>query len=376
MSVIYGYIYILTNKINNKKYVGQTTQTFNKRYYFKGIGAERIYERHSYMKRKKLSYNKHLLSAFEKYGLDNFIVEEEFDVAYSKDELDDKEKYYIKLFDSFNNGYNKTTGGTDKYIANNFKFKPNYSLSNINDKLNYVKKYINEAYYNDYNIDNEQLNKIDYYLLGNEQLKSENYNMLINDLFNIKVFSDNRKRAKDGYYKEPKWYYVDDNIKYENKIRKDNSISYVKDTIDDLEKIKIVAKKRCDFDKLQKINEDIEICNNYIKNDCNIQQKIEQKYNDHYIYDKLKNNDIEYTKDIIMKVLKNWIEIEQESEKNPYKTISCIKMDFENVFNKIKLTDIQQNILDNVKKGIIIDDGNRSNFQRVIEKIYKELNKN
>lgn len=51
-------------------------------------------------------------------------------------------------------------------------------------------------------------------------------------------------------------------------------------------------------------------------------------------------------------------------------------MDFENVFNKIKLTDIQQNILDNVKKGIIIDDGNRSNFQRVIEKIYKELDKN
>ena len=77
-----------------------------------------------------------------------------------------------------------------------------------------------------------------------------------------------------------------------------------------------------------------------------------------------------------MKVLKNWIEIEQESEKNPYKTISCIKMDFENVFNKIKLTDIQQNILDNVKKGIIIDDGNCSNLQRVIEKIYKELNKN
>lgn len=317
-----------------------------------------------------------MLSAFEKYELDNFIVEEEFDVAYSKDELNDKEKYYIKLFDSFNNGYNKTIGGTDKYIINNFKFKPNYSLSNINDKLNYVKKYINEAYYNDYDIDNEQLNKIDYYLLGNEQLKSENYNMLINDLFNIKVFSDNRKRAKDGYYKEPKWYYIDDNIKYENKIRKDNSISYVKDTIDDLEKIKIVAKKRCDFDKLQKINEDIKICNNYIKNDCNIQQKIEQKYNDHYIYDKLKNNDIEYTKDIVMKVLKNWIEIEQESEKNPYKTISCIKMDFENVFNKIKLTDIQQNILDNVKKGIIIDDGNRSNFQRVIEKIYKELNKN
>lgn len=102
MSVVYGYIYILTNKINNKKYVGQTTQTFNKRYCFKGIGAERMYKYHSYMKRKKISYNKHLLSAFEKYELDNFIVEEEFDVAYSKDELDDKEKYYIKLFDSFN----------------------------------------------------------------------------------------------------------------------------------------------------------------------------------------------------------------------------------------------------------------------------------
>lgn len=53
MSVVYGYIYILTNKINNKKYVGQTTQTFNERYCFKGIGAERMYKYHSYMKRKK-----------------------------------------------------------------------------------------------------------------------------------------------------------------------------------------------------------------------------------------------------------------------------------------------------------------------------------
>ena len=397
MSVIYGYIYILTNKINNKKYVGQTTQTFNKRYYFKGIGAERMYKHHLYMKNNNNTYNKHLLCAFEKYGLNNFIVEEEFDIVYlingdydkAKKELDDKEKYYINLFNSMENGYNKTTGGTGDYSVIT-TFKPDYEIKNIFERVDYVNKFV-DRFYDTSIIPQKQIDKISSYLLSQSYLsedchynfydydvylKPENYEVLKDDLFGIKSFLDNRKRAKNGYYKNVKWCMINDDIKNENEIRKEKSITYLKDTINDLEKIKYIVEKRCDFDKLQKINEDIEICNNYIKNDCNIQQKIEQKYNDHYIYDKLKNNDIEYTKDIIMKVLKNWIEIEQESEKNPYKTISCIKMDFENVFNKIKLTDIQQNILDNVKKGIIIDDGNRSNFQRVIEKIYKELNKN
>lgn len=397
MSVVYGYIYVLTNKINNKKYVGLTTRRFNDRYPFGGIGAERMYKHHLYMKNNNNTYNKHLLCAFEKYGLNNFIVEEEFNIVYlingdydkAKKELDDKEKYYINLFNSMENGYNKTTGGTGDYSVIT-TFKPDYEIKNIFERVDYVNKFV-DRFYDTSIIPQKQIDKISSYLLSQSYLSEdchynfydydvylepENYEVLKDDLFGIKSFLDNRKRVKNGYYKNVKWCMINDDIKNENEIRKEKSITYLKDTINDLEKIKYIVEKRCDYKKLTSINKDIEICNNYIKNECNIRQKTEQKYNDHYIYDKLKNNDIEYTKDIIMKVLKNWIEIEQESEKNPYKTISCIKMDFENVFNKIKLTDIQQNVLDNVKKGIIIGDGNHGNFQRVIEKIYKELNKN
>jgi group I intron endonuclease len=45
-----------------------------------------------------------------KYGIEN-IVFEIIDLADSYEELCEKEKYYIELYDSFNNGYNCTLGG-------------------------------------------------------------------------------------------------------------------------------------------------------------------------------------------------------------------------------------------------------------------------
>lgn len=54
-------------------------------------------------------YNKTLSKAFRKYGLDNFTFEilEECDI----DLLDEREIYYITLYDTYFNGYNETTGG-------------------------------------------------------------------------------------------------------------------------------------------------------------------------------------------------------------------------------------------------------------------------
>lgn len=48
----YGYIYIITNTVNNKVYIGQTTIGFDKRY--KGS--------------IKNTHNEHLKRAIEKYG--------------------------------------------------------------------------------------------------------------------------------------------------------------------------------------------------------------------------------------------------------------------------------------------------------------------
>jgi hypothetical protein len=86
--IIEGFIYQIKNKINNKIYIGQTTRPLHKR----------IYEYKSAFNLNKF-HNKHLLNAFNKYGLDNF----EFtiiDTASTIDELNLKEVQYIKKFNS------------------------------------------------------------------------------------------------------------------------------------------------------------------------------------------------------------------------------------------------------------------------------------
>ena len=73
---IYGIIYLIKNKINNKIYIGQTTQDggFDRRYHTKdGI---------------KDTHNEHLRNSINKYGIENFYINKEFDIAYSKEELD------------------------------------------------------------------------------------------------------------------------------------------------------------------------------------------------------------------------------------------------------------------------------------------------
>ena len=75
---IYGIIYKIRNKINNKVYIGQTCQKggFNKRYPHKGKDIERVYKLHlyNYNKKNKKCCNIQLLKDIERYGFDNFEV--------------------------------------------------------------------------------------------------------------------------------------------------------------------------------------------------------------------------------------------------------------------------------------------------------------
>lgn len=112
----YGVIYKIINKINDKVYIGQTCKDrgFNGRYDFGGKGIQRVYKYHSRNLNKR-SVNTHLLASMKKYGLDNFEVIEIFDIAFSKDELDMKEKCWIRTYNSTNRdyGYNFTDGGAN-----------------------------------------------------------------------------------------------------------------------------------------------------------------------------------------------------------------------------------------------------------------------
>lgn len=101
-----GKIYLITNLVNNKKYVGQTKMTILKRWGLHKSDA------------KKNNCNMPLYYAINKYGIDNFFIEElETVEANSNIDLTNKlnyrEIFYIKLLNTYggNNGYNATTGG-------------------------------------------------------------------------------------------------------------------------------------------------------------------------------------------------------------------------------------------------------------------------
>lgn len=116
---VYGIIYKVTNLKNGKVYIGQTIREdgFNGRYSGKGQGIERIYGDYLSAKKGGYYYNKHLVKSIEKYGFDAFEVNELFDVAFSQEELDIKEKIWISLYKATDNrcGYNLQEGGIDAF---------------------------------------------------------------------------------------------------------------------------------------------------------------------------------------------------------------------------------------------------------------------
>ena len=113
---VFGIIYLIRNKVNGKCYVGQTQEQkgFDDRYSRSGEGIERVYKCHKHLKEHNESYNKHLLGSIEKHGFEAFEINKCLDYAFSLEELNVKEKVYIQLYDSFENGYNETLGGEGK----------------------------------------------------------------------------------------------------------------------------------------------------------------------------------------------------------------------------------------------------------------------
>lgn len=90
-------IYKITNKINGDAYIGQSTQI-----------EERFIE-HKNPTNWARESNKSLYKAFIQFGLQNFdfsVLEE-----CKKEELNDKEQYWIGYYSTYPNQYNMTPGG-------------------------------------------------------------------------------------------------------------------------------------------------------------------------------------------------------------------------------------------------------------------------
>ena len=97
-------IYKITNKLNGKMYIGQTTHTIEWRW-----------KRH--IKAMQDGSQTNLYKAMRKYGVENFTIEEICRTT-SKEELNRLEIYYIGLYNSTKTGYNMTGGGDDNFMFN------------------------------------------------------------------------------------------------------------------------------------------------------------------------------------------------------------------------------------------------------------------
>ncbi len=139
-----GYIYKLTNKITNRIYIGQTKYSVKNR-----IQSHVCSSKHEH----RDVYHSKLARAIRKYGIDSFLLEivEKVEADTSMlltNLLNQKEIYYIEIYNSFHNGYNTTSGGgvyiftedSKKFMSKRKRDlfteekRLNYSLSKTGDK--------------------------------------------------------------------------------------------------------------------------------------------------------------------------------------------------------------------------------------------------
>lgn len=122
-----GYIYCITNDINNKQYVGKTTETLEKRF-----------KEHLNDATKERCKNRPLYRAINKYGKEHFTIKllEEC----SLQDLELREVYWIHQLNTYSYGYNATHGGDGKqlYDYENFiqDFNNGMSIRDIARKFN------------------------------------------------------------------------------------------------------------------------------------------------------------------------------------------------------------------------------------------------
>ena len=108
----YGFIYITTNMINGKKYIGQ-------RRYYKGW-------------EKYLGSGVNITRAIKKYGVENFKKDIIY-IADSQKELNEKEMFYIDKYNALedNNFYNIAKGG----YSNPLEGKTDDEIKSIHNKI-------------------------------------------------------------------------------------------------------------------------------------------------------------------------------------------------------------------------------------------------
>ena len=140
-------IYKITNQITNKVYIGQS------------IDIQQRWKQHKHQAKNNRKNNK-LYWAMRKYGIENFLFQTIEQCEFSQQQLDNRQRYWIEYYNSYENGYNSTRGGQIKgswtiYNPDDIRklWDQGYSTSEIQEQLGCSKKTISQRLqgYSDYN---------------------------------------------------------------------------------------------------------------------------------------------------------------------------------------------------------------------------------
>ena len=119
------WIYKITNIQNNKVYIGQIIRPIEQRFH-----------RHLNDALNNI-LDTHFARAIRKYGKDNFVIEK-IDNAQTQDELNQKEQYWIRYYNSVENGYNETDA-ISKCGGNTYQSKTEKEMEVIKEKIRQTK---------------------------------------------------------------------------------------------------------------------------------------------------------------------------------------------------------------------------------------------
>ena len=200
--------YIITNKINNKIYIGVTYKSIEKRF------AEHVKVSRFKSNKSKMPIN----FAIQKYGKENFIINILKTFNTGK-EAYDAEINYIKEYNSNNDqvGYNVSQGGDCGPNKLKFDFKTiinilkdycnNLSFKELSEKYNIPKHSIFDItrlrFSKTHNIPNELLDKVKNKKLNSNKRKKVDCNLITNIINDFTYLNLTMQQLADKYQLSP-----------------------------------------------------------------------------------------------------------------------------------------------------------------------------